>query len=82
MTGWLGYAALFAIVFARRPADWFFLPVIRCCLPSVWVAGAGQLNMFAINALLIVAAVVGDATGYFLGAGRAACVQSPGFAIL
>ena len=68
MTGWLGYAALFAIVFAETGLlIGFFLPGDSLLFTVGVVAGAGQLDMFAINGLLIVAAVVGDAVGYMLG---------------
>jgi len=68
MTGWLGYATLFAIVFAETGLlIGFFLPGDSLLFTVGVVAGAGQLNIFLINAILIVAAIVGDATGYFLG---------------
>jgi len=31
------------------------------------VAGAGQLNIFAVNAVLMLGAMLGDSTGYWLG---------------
>ena len=68
MTGWLGYAALFAIVFAETGLlIGFFLPGDSLLFTVGVVAGAGQLNIVAINVLLIIAAIVGDATGYLLG---------------
>jgi membrane-associated protein len=68
MMGWLGYATLFAIVFAETGLlIGFFLPGDSLLFTVGVVAGAGQLNIFLINAILIVAAIVGDATGYFLG---------------
>ncbi|HYP06834.1 MAG TPA: VTT domain-containing protein [Bryobacteraceae bacterium] len=68
MTGWLGYALLFGIVFAETGLlIGFFLPGDSLLFTVGVVAGAGQLDMFTINALLIVAAIVGDATGYMLG---------------
>lgn len=68
MTGWLGYAALFAIVFAETGLlIGFFLPGDSLLFTVGVVAGAGQLDIVMINILLIVAAVVGDATGYMLG---------------
>ena len=42
----------------------FFLPGDSLLFTVGVVAGAGQLDMFAINALLIVAAIVGDGVGY------------------
>src|SRR4051794_18653151 len=68
MTGWLGYAALFAIVFAETGLlIGFFLPGDSLLFTIGVVAGAGQLDIVLINAILIVAAIVGDATGYLLG---------------
>ena len=68
MTGWLGYAVLFAIVFAETGLlIGFFLPGDSLLFTVGVVAGAGELNIFLINAILIVAAIVGDATGYLLG---------------
>ena len=68
MTGWLGYAALFAIVFAETGLlIGFFLPGDSLLFTVGVVAGAGQLDILAINVLLIIAAIVGDATGYMLG---------------
>ena len=45
----------------------FFLPGDSLLFTVGVVAGAGELNIFLINAILIVAAIAGDATGYFLG---------------
>lgn len=68
MTGWWGYATLFAIVFAETGLlIGFFLPGDSLLFTVGVVAGAGQLNLFLICAVLIVAAIVGDATGYLLG---------------
>src|SRR5687768_16440188 len=68
ITGWYGYAMLFAIVFAETGLlVGFFLPGDSLLFTVGVVAGAGQLNIWLINLLLIVAAVVGDAVGYLLG---------------
>ena len=68
MTGWLGYAALTAIVFAETGLlVGFFLPGDSLLFTVGVVAGAGQLNIFLINVILIIAAIVGDAVGYLLG---------------
>jgi len=68
MTGWLGYAALFGIVFAETGLlVGFFLPGDSLLFTVGVVAGAGQLDMVLINVILIIAAIVGDATGYMLG---------------
>lgn len=68
MSGWLGYATLAAIVFAETGLlVGFFLPGDSLLFTVGVVAGAGQLDIFLINIILIIAAIVGDATGYFLG---------------
>ena len=67
-SGWWGYAMLFAIVFAETGLlIGFFLPGDSLLFTVGVVAGAGDLNIFAINLILIVAAIVGDAVGYSLG---------------
>src|SRR5262245_28694617 len=67
-TSWWGYAMLFAIVFAETGLlVGFFLPGDSLLFTVGVVAGAGQLNIWLINLLLIVAAIAGDATGYYLG---------------
>ena len=68
MSGWLGYALLFAIVFSETGLlVGFFLPGDSLLFTIGAVAGAGQLNIALIVALLIVAAVTGVASGYTLG---------------
>jgi membrane-associated protein len=68
ITGWHGYAMLFAIVFAETGLlVGFFLPGDSLLFTVGVVAGAGQLDIWVINLLLIVAAIVGDAVGYLLG---------------
>jgi membrane-associated protein len=68
ITGWLGYALLFAIVFAETGLlVGFFLPGDSLLFTVGVVAGAGELNIWVINLVLIVAAIVGDAFGYMLG---------------
>src|SRR5918993_1313353 len=68
MTGWLGYALLFGIVFAETGLlVGFFLPGDSLLFTVGVVAGAGDLNIVSINLLLIVAAIIGDAVGYSLG---------------
>src|ERR1022692_1196803 len=68
LSSWLGYAALFGLVFSETgllvgivvPGDsmLFFVGV---------VVGAAHLNIALVNALLMLAAIVGDSTGYLLG---------------
>ena len=68
LAGWLGYALLFSIVFAETGLlIGFFLPGDSLMFTVGVVAGAGGLNIWIINAVLIVAAIVGDAFGYMLG---------------
>lgn len=67
-SGWLGYAMLFAIVFAETGLlVGFFLPGDSLLFTVGVVAGAGDLNIFVIILVLIVAAIVGDTVGYILG---------------
>lgn len=66
--GWWGYALLFAIVFSETGLlVGFFLPGDSLLFTVGVVAGAGGLNLPAIIATLIVAALLGNSTGYFLG---------------
>jgi membrane-associated protein len=68
MTGWLGYALLFAIVFSETGLLLgFFLPGDSLLFTVGVVAGAGQLNIGLIIVLLTVAAITGVASGYALG---------------
>lgn len=68
LTGWMGYALLFSIVFAETGLlVGFFLPGDSLLFTVGVVAGAGALNVWLIIAVLIVAAIVGDAFGYMLG---------------
>jgi membrane-associated protein len=66
--GWLGYTALFLIVFAETGLlVGFFLPGDSLLFTVGVVAGAGQLNIVLVNVLLMAAAIVGDTAGYLLG---------------
>lgn len=68
LTGWLGYLALFAIVFAETGLlIGFFLPGDSLLFTVGVVAGAGHLNIVVVNLLLMTAAIVGDTIGYMLG---------------
>jgi len=70
LTGWLGYATLFALVFAETGMlVGFFLPGDSLLFTVGVVCGAGHLNIVLVNVLLICAALLGDITGYMLGRG-------------
>jgi membrane-associated protein len=69
-SGWLAYAALFAIVFAETGLlVGFFLPGDSLLFTLGVVCASGDLNLGVVIGLLIAAAVIGDTTGYFLGRG-------------
>lgn len=68
LSGWLGYTALSGVVFAETGLLLgFFLPGDSLLFTVGVVAGAGQLNIVLINALLMAAAMIGDSTGFLLG---------------
>jgi membrane-associated protein len=68
MSGWWAYLLFFAIVFAETGLlVGFFLPGDSLLFTIGVIAGAGDLNVLLIMAVLIVAAIVGDAVGYTLG---------------
>jgi len=68
LSGWLGYAALFAIVYSETGLlVGFFLPGDSLLFTVGVVAGAGQLDIVWVNVLLMAAAILGDSTGYLLG---------------
>jgi membrane-associated protein len=71
-----GYPGLFIIIFAETGLlVGFFLPgdsllVTAGLLAATAVSGAAQetyLNIYYLNALLIPAAIIGDAVGYYIG---------------
>jgi membrane-associated protein len=65
---WGGYVVLVAIVFTETGLlIGFFLPGDSLLITAGLVAAAGGLNIWWLNALLIVAAVVGDSVGYAIG---------------
>lgn len=68
MTGWLGYAMLAGIVFTETGLlVGLILPGDSLLFTVGVVAGAGQLDIVSICALLTAASVLGDQSGYFLG---------------
>lgn len=68
LTSWPGYAMLFGIVFAETGLlVGFIFPGDSLLFTIGVVAGAGDLNIYAICGTLIAAAILGDQSGYFLG---------------
>ncbi|HLK69432.1 MAG TPA: VTT domain-containing protein [Bryobacteraceae bacterium] len=68
LSGWLGYAALFAIVYSETGLlVGFFLPGDSLLFTVGVVAKTGHLDIVWVNAVLMAAAILGDSTGYFLG---------------
>jgi membrane-associated protein len=68
VTGGFGYALLAAIVFAETGLlVGLFLPGDSLLFTVGVVAGAGQLNIVEICALLVAASILGDQSGFFLG---------------
>src|SRR5271166_2403898 len=68
LSGWLGYAALFAIVYSETGLlIGLFLPGDSLLFTVGVVAGAGQLKIGLVILILSSAAILGDSTGYLLG---------------
>ena len=68
ITGWWGYLLLAGIVFAESGLlVGLFLPGDSLLFTVGVVCGAGQLDIVRICALLVVASIAGDQSGYFLG---------------
>jgi membrane-associated protein len=64
----LGFAALFGLVFAETGLLLGIVVPGDSMLFTVGVVvGAGHSNIFLVNAVLMLAAMVGDSTGYLLG---------------
>ncbi len=65
---WGGYILLFAIIFAETGLfAGFFLPGDSLLITAGLIAASGSLNIFLVLAILVSGAVLGDATGYFIG---------------
>ena len=65
---WGGYVVLVAIVFTETGLlIGFFLPGDSLLITAGLVAATGALDIWWLNALLIVAAIVGDTVGYAIG---------------
>ena len=70
ITGWPGYALLTGIVFAETGLlAGFFLPGDSLLFIVGVLCGTGKLDFVLVNGLLMMAAIMGDATGYLLGRG-------------
>jgi membrane-associated protein len=68
LSGWLGYAVLFGLVFLETGLlVGIVVPGDSLLFTVGVVAGAGQLNIFVVNAVLMLGAMLGDSTGYLLG---------------
>ena len=68
VTGWYGYLLLFLIVFAETGLlVGFIFPGDSLLFTIGVVAGAGELDIRVICAVLVVASILGDQSGYFLG---------------
>jgi membrane-associated protein len=67
-SGWFGYALLAGVIFAETGLlVGLFLPGDSLLFTVGVVAGAGQLNILQICAVLVLASIAGDQCGYFLG---------------
>jgi membrane-associated protein len=64
---WGGYPALALIVFLETGALIFFLPGDSLLVMAGLYAAKGDLDILALNALLIPMAIAGDATSYWIG---------------
>jgi membrane-associated protein len=73
LSGWLGYAMLFGIVYSETGLlAGFFFPGDSLLFTVGAVAGAGEkgaahLDIVLVNLVLMSAALLGDSTGFFLG---------------
>ena len=68
LTSWPGYAMLFGIVFAETGLlVGFIFPGDSLLFTVGVVAGAGDSNVAALCVTMMIAAILGDQSGYFLG---------------
>jgi membrane-associated protein len=68
LSGWLGYGALFAVIYSETGLlVGLFLPGDSLLFTVGVVAGAGQLKIGLVILILSSAAILGDSTGYLLG---------------
>jgi membrane-associated protein len=65
---WAGYLGLFVIIFSETGLlAGFFLPGDSLLVTAGLFAATGDMNIFLLNLILIPAAVIGDAAGYWIG---------------
>ncbi len=68
LNGWVGYVALFVVVFAESGLLFgFFLPGDSLLFTVGIVAGAGKLPIGAMIVMLAAASILGDGIGFLLG---------------
>lgn len=68
LSGWVGYAFLFLVVFAESGMlVGFFLPGDSLLFTVGVVAGAGKLPITGMIVMLAAASILGDGSGFFLG---------------
>jgi len=68
LSSWLGYAALLSMVFAETGLlVGIVVPGDSLLFTVGVVVGASHLNIALVDVLLILAAIIGDSTGYLLG---------------
>ena len=68
LVAWAGYIGLFIIVFAETGLlIGFFLPGDSLLFTAGLFAAQGLFNIYELVVLLMIAAVVGDAVGYYIG---------------
>lgn len=68
LVSWAGYIGLFIIVFAETGLlVGFFLPGDSLLFTAGLFAAQGLFNIYELVVLLMVAAIVGDAVGYYIG---------------
>ncbi len=68
LIAWGGYLGLTLIVFCETGVlAGFFLPGDSLLVTAGLVASQGKLDFWTLNSLLILAAIIGDSTGYFIG---------------
>jgi membrane-associated protein len=68
MTGWVGYAVLFSVIFAESVLlVGFFLPGDSLLFTVGVVAGAGKLGIGSMILMLAFASILGDGIGFLLG---------------